>query len=84
MDLVFENNPQTCTALDLDCGTCVHQAAASVAVVCRDLDPAGAQQIFFQLYPSPGCRPMAQAFALAYGDLSNTAKPLVIFASAAA
>jgi hypothetical protein len=84
MDLVFENSPQACTALGLDCGTCIHQAAASVAAVCQALDSIGVQQIFFQIFTSPACRPMAHAFALAYEEASSAAKPHVAYATAVA
>ena len=84
MDLLTENSPETCSSLGLDCGTCVHQAAAMVGKICRTLDPNGVQQIFFQLFTSPGCRPMAQAFELAYRESANTHKTVVKFTSAAA
>ena len=83
MDLLIENNPETCSSLGLDCGTCVHQAAVTVAKISR-LDPHGVQQVFFQLYPSPGCRPMARAFEMAYCESSNTLKTVIKFSSAAA
>jgi hypothetical protein len=83
MDLLIENSPETCLSLGLDCGTCIHQAAATVARISR-LEPHGVQQIFFQLYPSPGCRPMAHAFELAYRESSNTHMTVVKFTSAAA
>ena len=84
MDLLLENTPERCSALGLDCGTCIHSAATSVAGICRDLQPAGVQQVFFQMYPSPGCRPMAQAFILAYQESSDSRRPLFTVASAAA
>jgi len=83
MDLFTENSPETCSSLGLDCGTCVHQAAATVAKISR-LEPHGVQQIFFQLFPSSGCRPMAHAFELAYRESSNTLKTVIKFTSAAA
>jgi hypothetical protein len=83
MDLLIENNPETCSSLGLDCGTCIHQAAAMVAKISR-LEPRGVQQIFFQLYPSPGCRPMARTFEMAYCESSNTLKTVIKFSSAAA
>jgi hypothetical protein len=83
MDLFTENSPETCSSLGLDCGTCIHQAAATVAKISR-LEPHGVQQIFFQLYPSSGCRPMAHAFELAYRESSNTLKTVIKFTSAAA
>ena len=84
MDLLSEHRPETCSTLGLDCGTCVHGAAASIAKICHGLESHGVQQIFIQLYPSPGCQPMAQAFELAYREFSNPEKPRLSFASAAA
>lgn len=84
MDLWTENRPETCSTLGLDCGSCIHSAAASTARICQGLESHGIQLIFFQLYPSTGCKPMAQAFELAYRESSITQKPLVAFASAAA
>jgi hypothetical protein len=84
MDLWTENRPETCSALGLDCGSCIHAAAASTARICQGLESNGIHQIFFQLYPSTGCQPMAQAFELAYRESSITQKPRVAFASAAA
>jgi hypothetical protein len=84
MDQFTDNRPEICSALGLDCGACIHAAAASLARICHGLESPGVQQIFFQLYPSPGCRPMAQAFELAYHESSNTQRPRVAFASAAA
>jgi len=83
MDLLIENNPETCSSLGLDCGTCIHQAAVTLAKISR-LDPQGVHQIFFQLYPSPGCRQMAHAFEMAYRESSTTVKTVVKFTSAAA
>ena len=84
MDQFTEHRPETCSALGLDCGTCIHGAAGSIAQICHALDIRGVQQIFIQLYPSSGCQPMAQAFALAYQELSTAHRPRVSFASAAA
>jgi hypothetical protein len=84
MDQLDENRPEICSALGLDCGTCIHSAAASVARICHDLDGRGVQQIFVQLYPSSGCQPMARAFELAYQESSNAPRPRVSVASAAA
>ena len=83
MDLLTENSPETCLSLGLDCGTCVHQAAAMVAKICRTAEPQGIQRIFFQLYPSDGCRSMAHAFELAYREASMPHK-VVKFTTAAA
>jgi hypothetical protein len=84
MDLLSENSPVACAALGLKCGSCIRDAAASVAGICRGLQPGGVQQIFVQLYPSAGCRPMAQAFELAYFEASATPKPVFSFRTAAA
>jgi hypothetical protein len=82
MDLLAnENWPESCSTLGLDCGTCTRKAASSVASICGGLDPQGVKQIFFQLYSSPGCRPMAQAFELAYQEATA---PIGIAALAAA
>ena len=82
MDLLSEHRPETCSTLGLDCGTCIHGTAASIAKICQGLESHGVQQIFIQLYPSPGCQPMAHAFELAYREVSE--KPRLSFASAAA
>lgn len=84
MDQSTEYRPETCSALGLDCGTCIHGAAASIGKICHALDSRGVQQIFIQLYPSPGCQPMAQAFELAYQESMSAHRPRVSFASAAA
>jgi hypothetical protein len=82
MDLLaIENRPETCSALGLDCGSCTRKAASSVASICGGLDPQGLKQIFFQLYSSPGCRPMAQSFELAYQEATA---PIAIAALATA
>lgn len=84
MDLLTQNCPESCSSLGLDCGTCIHQAAATVAKICRGLEPQGVHKIFFQLYPSAGCRPMAPAFELAYREFSKPQKTVVKFTTAAA
>ena len=84
MDQLTENRPETCLSLGLDCGSCIHQAAATVARICRGVEPRGVQQIFIQLFPSPGCQQMAHAFELAYRECSLTHKTVVKFTSAAA
>jgi len=84
MELMLESTPETCLALGLECGACVHKGAASVASICTGLDPFGAQQLFFQMYSSPGCRPMAPAFVLAYSEASIREPRVLSFASAAA
>jgi len=84
MDFLVENKPETCAELGLACRDCVRAAAASVASVCQDMEPVGAQRVFFQLFPSPGCHPMAQAFELAYRESFAAPEPALAFASAAA
>ncbi len=84
MDQFTENRPEICSALGLDCGTCIHAAAASVARICQGLESRGIQQVFFQLYPSPGCQPMAQTFEMAYQASSNSQRPRLSVATAAA
>ncbi len=83
MDFVMENRPDSCENVGLDCGTCVQRCASSTASVCPDLQPAGAHRVFFQLYPSPACHPMAHAFARAYQEASTPSKPMGIAARAA-
>jgi hypothetical protein len=84
MDLVIENQPETCSNLGLDCGTCVQRSASTAAVICPDIQPSGVHRIFFQLYSSPGCHPMAHAFMRAYGDAATRSKPMVVAARATA
>ena len=68
MDLFTENQPETCSNLGLDCGTCIQRCASTTAAICPDLQPSGVHRIFFQLYSSPGCHPMAHAFMRAYDE----------------
>jgi len=84
MDFVTENRPETCSSLGLDCGTCIQRCALTTAAICPDLQPAGVQHIFFQLYASPGCHPMAHAFVRAYAEATMPSKPLVVAARASA
>jgi hypothetical protein len=79
----MENWPESCSALGLDCGSCTRKAASSVASICGGLDALGLKQIFFQLYPSPGCQPMATLFESAYQEAA-TPVTLVALANAAA
>ena len=78
-----ENQPETCLALGLECETCARKSAASVARICHGLDSDGLHQIFLQLFPSSGCRPMAPAFELAYTESSAIAKARTVAAAAA-
>jgi hypothetical protein len=82
--LATENRPETCSTLGLDCGACMRSAASSVASICGAMDPQGLRQMFFELYPSPGCRPMAQAFELAYRDATTPAAGPILATAAAA
>ena len=84
MDLVTENQPETCSDLGLDCGTCIQRCASTTAAICPDLQPAGVHRMFFQLYSSPGCHPMAHAFMRAYDDAATPSKPMVVAARAGA
>ncbi len=77
MDLFTENGPEFCSSVGLDCGTCIQRCAATTAAVCQDLQPYGAHRVFFELYPSPGCRPMAEAFVQAYLDAVTPSKPML-------
>lgn len=85
MDLVTENRPETCSSIGLDCATCIQRCASTTAAVCPDLQPAGVHRIFFQLYASPGCHPMAHAFMRAYDEASQPSKkPIAVAARASA
>ena len=85
MDLFAnENCPETCSTLGLDCGSCTRKAASSVASICGGLDPQGLKQVFFQLYSSPGCRPMAQTFELAYQEATAPIELAALATAAAA
>jgi len=77
--LLDENRPETCLALDLDCRTCIRKSATSVAHVCHGLEEVGIRRIFVQLYTSPGCSPMAEAFEQAYMEASlPPRKPILV------
>ncbi|HEV2688480.1 MAG TPA: hypothetical protein VGV35_07990, partial [Bryobacteraceae bacterium] len=68
----------------LDCGTCARKAAASVARICTGLESHGLQQLFLELYPSIGCRPMAASFELAYHESTGLLTAARASAAAAA
>jgi hypothetical protein len=74
MDLFIENQPELCSRVGLDCGTCIQCCASTTATVCQDLQPSGAHRLFFQLYPSRGCHPMAEAFVRAYQEAVKPSK----------
>jgi hypothetical protein len=82
MDLFTENRPETCSSVGLDCSTCIQRCASTTAAICPDLQPAGVHRIFFQVYSSPACHPMAHAFMRAYDDAATPKKPLVVAARA--
>ncbi|HTW65894.1 MAG TPA: hypothetical protein VME17_14815 [Bryobacteraceae bacterium] len=84
MDLFTEIGPEFCATVGLDCASCVQRCASTTAAVCRNLQPYGAERVFFQLYPSPGCRPMASAFVQAYQDAITPSMPVMRVARAEA
>lgn len=85
MDLLTtDHRPETCSTLGLDCSSCMRKAAASVAQICTGMDTHAVQQVFLQLYPSMGCRPMASTFESVYREFSAPVKPLLAVATAAA
>ena len=81
--LLDENRPETCMALGLDCRTCIQKSASSVAHVCHGLESDGIGRIFSQLYTSPGCSPMAEAFEIAYMEAFNPIRKPVLMARSA-
>jgi hypothetical protein len=84
MDFATENRPETCSSLGLDCGSCIQRCAATTAAICPGLQPSGVHRMFFQLYSSPGCHPMAHAFMRAYAEADTPSKPMVTAARASA
>jgi hypothetical protein len=84
MDLFTENSPESCSRLGLDCGSCMHRGASSVASICCGLQTPGVLQIFYQMYPSPACHGMAEAFVLAYQECSIVKPPARAYSIAAA
>jgi len=84
MELWSENNPETCATVGLDCGTCVHQAAAKMAKICPGIAPAQIQSTFFRVYRSSACHPMVEVFALAYAESSTLQPQVLAIATAAA
>jgi hypothetical protein len=85
MDHFVEANPESCARIGLDCGSCIQRSATSVAQICGGIESHALQQVFFQLYASPACYPMAQAFATAYKESSDSQpQPTLAFATAAA
>jgi hypothetical protein len=84
MDFVIENRPETCSSLGLACGDCIQRCASTTAAICPDLQPVGVHRMFFQLYASPGCHPMAHAFMCAYDEAATPSKPMGIAVRASA
>ncbi len=67
MDLAFEtNSPEGCSAVGLDCDTCIADSALQIAACCRTLKGSGLTQIFSSLYPAKACSPMSEVFRDAY------------------
>jgi len=84
MDLLWDDrNPETCRSLGMDCRSCVERSAESVASICRGMTESGVRSIFVQLYSSPGCAPMAGAFAAAYYEATSPRKPMTLAVAAA-
>ncbi len=81
--LVVENRPETCLNVGLDCGTCMRKAASSVAAICEGLSSQGLIRIFFEMYPSQACHPMAPVFESSYRE-ATTCECEPVLASAAA
>ncbi len=80
-----ENRPETCSALGLECRTCVQRSAASVAHICHGLQPEAIAGMFPQIYSSPGCAHMAEAFAASYYEAcAPIRKPVLVAMSATA
>jgi hypothetical protein len=77
MDLFTENQPEFCSSVGLDCRSCVQRSASTTATVCQDLLPSGAHRVFLQLYSSPACHPMAEAFVAAYQDAVTPSMPVM-------
>jgi hypothetical protein len=77
MDLFIENGPEFCSSVGLDCGTCIQRCASTTAILCQDLQPSGAHKVFLQLYPSPACHPMAEAFVRTYLDAVTPSMPVM-------
>jgi hypothetical protein len=85
MDLLMDDNqPESCSRLGLDCGTCMRNAASSVASICRGMNSEGLRQIFFQMYPSAGCRPMEHVFHATYWEATAALGEPVLATAAAA
>jgi len=84
MDFAIENGPESCSALGLECSACIQRCASNTAAISPDLAPAAVHRIFFQLYSSPGCHPMAHSFVRAYHDAATPSKPMVAVARAGA
>ena len=80
-----ENRPETCSALGLECHTCVQRSAASVAHICHGLQASALAGMFGQIYASPGCAHMANSFEAAYYEAcAPIRKPVLVAIGAAA
>ncbi len=68
---IEENNasvvsPETCRMVGKECRDCIGANASVLAALCPNLDAAGAQKMFFQMYRHPACGGMARAFVREY------------------
>ena len=72
-----ERRPETCRSFGLDCHRCVGSSAANVAIVCLGMTQTGVARIFQELYPSPACAQMADAFQSHYFEATAPRKPMV-------
>ncbi len=55
-----------CREEQLTCYECVAHAAASLATIASEINGSAVRQLFFAMYPSEPCLPMAPAFVQAY------------------
>lgn len=84
MDFATENRPETCSSLGLECSSCIERCASTTASICPELQPSAVHRMFFELFPSPGCHPMAFAFQRAYDAAVTPSKPMAVAARAGA
>ena len=84
MDLLSnDRNPETCRSLGMDCRSCVQRSASAVASICGGMTETGVRSVFAQMYNSPGCAPMAGAFAASYYEATSPRKPMIRAVAAA-
>ncbi len=51
-----------CREAGMNCRECVAAAAVHIAAITADLNSSLVRQMFFLIYPSPACAPMASEF----------------------